>query len=105
MILRSFRGVVERGREGEFYALVRARIERFKAEFELVESHVGRRSAPDGEHFLVTTHWLDWDTLLAWSGGDVERPWGSDEILAMLTNWEIEHFEEIDGRRLAARTG
>jgi hypothetical protein len=105
MILRSFRGVVARGREAEFYAIVRDRVERFRVQFELVETHIARRSDPDGEHFLVTTHWLDWDTLLAWSGGDVERPWGSDELLAMLTSWEIEHFEEINGRTLAADAG
>jgi len=105
MILRSFRGVIAHGRESEFYALVRARVERFTAEFELVESHVARRSAPDGEHFLVTTHWLDWDTLLAWSGDDIERPWGSDEVVALLASWEIEHFEEIDGHSLRAGTG
>jgi len=96
MIVRSFRGVVARGHEAEFYALVRRRVAAFREQFAMVESHVSRRSTPDGDVFLVTTHWPDWDALRRWAPGHVDEVWGAEELLPLLTSWQIEHFEEIE---------
>ena len=96
MIVRSFRGVVVRGREAVFYETVRRRIVDFRTSHSLIESHVARRMTDQGDRFLITTHWPDWASLLDWADGDVERPWGFDEIVPHLTGWEIEHFEEIE---------
>ena len=96
MIVRSFRGVVARGREAAFYEIVRRRIAEFRGSHALIESHVARRMTDAGDRFLITTHGPDWVTLLDWAAGDVERPWGFDEIVPYLTTWEIEHFEEIE---------
>jgi heme-degrading monooxygenase HmoA len=96
VIVRSFRGVVVRGREAVFYEIVRRRIAEFRRSHALIESHVARRMTDEGDRFLVTTHWPDWVALLEWAAGDLERPWGFDEIVPYLTTWEIEHFEEIE---------
>ena len=96
MIVRSFRGVVAKGKEPDFYALVRRRIAAFHEQYAMVESHVMRRTTAEGDRFLVTTHWPDWDTLRRWARNDLEHPWGSDELLPLLASWEIEHFEEIE---------
>jgi heme-degrading monooxygenase HmoA len=96
VIVRSFRGVVRRGRDAEFYALVRERVIAFRASHSMIESHIARRTTQDGDRFLITTHWPDWDALRRWADGDLEKPWGFDEILPYLESWEIEHFEEIE---------
>jgi heme-degrading monooxygenase HmoA len=96
VIIRSFRGTVTRGSEEPFYAIVRARFVKFRAEHGLIESHLARRMGPEGDRFLITTHWPDWETLHAWAPGELERPWGFDELLPYLVEWEIEHFEEIE---------
>ncbi len=96
MIVRSFRGVVVPGRDAEFYGVIRARLREFRKSYALIESHVGRRTAPEGDHFLITTHWPDWDALRTWAEGDLLRPWGFDELLPYLSSWEIEHFEELE---------
>ena len=96
MIVRSFRGVVVRGRESVFYEIVRKRVLDFRQSHELIESHVARRMTDAGDAFLVTTHWPDWPALLDWADGDLEKPWGFDELLPYLASWEVEHFEEIE---------
>jgi heme-degrading monooxygenase HmoA len=98
MIVRSFRGVVVRGREAEFYSLVRRRVAAFRERFAMVESHVSRRTTPEGDRFLVTTHWSDWEALRRWAPGNLEEVWGAEELLPLLASWEIEHFEEIELR-------
>ncbi len=95
MIVRSFRGVVVRGGDADFYALVRDRLESFRRSYTMIESHIGRRTTPEGDRFLITTHWPDWETLRAWAGADLLRPWGFEELMPYLTSWEIEHFEEL----------
>lgn len=95
MIVRSFRGIVTPGRDSEFYAIVRARVAAFRESNSMIESHIARRTTSEGDHFLITTHWPDWESLRHWAGGDLEHPWGFDEILPFLVSWEIEHFEEI----------
>lgn len=96
MIVRSFRGVVVRGGDAPFYAVVRERLTAFRRANAMVESHVGRRTTPEGDHFLITTYWPDWDSLHAWAREDVMRPWGFEELMPYLASWEIEHFEELD---------
>jgi heme-degrading monooxygenase HmoA len=96
VIVRSFRGVVVRGKEPVFYEIIRRRVVDFRHSHALVESHVARRMTETGDSFLVTTHWPDWAALLDWAAGDLERPWGFDELLPYLQSWEIEHFEEIE---------
>ncbi len=96
MIVRSFRGVVVRGGDATFYGLVRARLEAFRRSYSLIESHIGRRTTPEGDHFLITTHWPDWQTLRAWAGDDLLQPWGFEELMPYLASWEVEHFEELD---------
>jgi hypothetical protein len=96
VIVRAFRGVVVAGADAEFYGIVRSRLHAFHRSHSMVESHVGRRSTPDGDHFLITTHWPDWETLRTWARDDLMRPWGFDELLPYLVSWEIEHYEELD---------
>jgi hypothetical protein len=96
VIVRSFRGVVVRGAGAEFYGIVRSRLRAFRGSYSMIESHVGRRSTPDGDHFLITTYWPDWDSLRTWARDDLLRPWGFDELLPYLASWEIEHFEELE---------
>jgi heme-degrading monooxygenase HmoA len=95
VIVRSFRGVVAPGNDATFYAIVRARVADFRRSNSMIESHIARRTTPEGDRFLITTHWPDWDALQRWAGRDPEQPWGFDEILPYLVSWEIEHFEEI----------
>jgi hypothetical protein len=96
MIIRLFRGVVVPRRDAAFYGLVRERVAAFRATHAMIESHIGRRTTPEGDHFLITTHWPDWDALHRWAGDDLGRPWGFDELLPFLQTWEVEHYEEID---------
>lgn len=96
MIVRSFRGLVVRGREAVFYEIVRRRIVDFRASHSLIDCHVARRMTDAGDSFLITTHWPDWPALLDWAEGDPDKPWGFDEIVPYLKSWEIEHFEEIE---------
>jgi heme-degrading monooxygenase HmoA len=96
MILRTFRGTVRRGSEEAFYALIRERVRRFRTEHDLVDSHLARRMSDDGDRFLVTTHWPDWDALRAWAGDRIDEPWRFDELLPYLVEWEVEHYEELD---------
>jgi len=95
VIIRSFRGTVVRGHEADFYSIVRERLIAFRIEHALIESHIGRRMTPDGDTFLVTTHWPDWSSLRRWGDDDLERPWGFEEIMPHLASWRIEHFEEF----------
>ena len=95
MIIRSFRGTVVRGHEADFYSIVRERLVAFRREHALIESHIGRRMTPEGDTFLVTTHWPDWATLRRWGDEDLERPWGFEEIMPHLATWRVEHFEEF----------
>jgi heme-degrading monooxygenase HmoA len=95
VIVRSFRGVVVRGQEATFYALIRERVAAFRTSYSMIESHIARRTTPEGDRFLITTHWPDWEVLRRWASGDPTRPWGFDEVLPYLVSWEIEHFEEI----------
>jgi hypothetical protein len=96
VIVRSFRGTVVRGHEAEFYRIVRERLLAFRRTNELVESHIGRRMTPDGDTFLITTHWPDWASLRRWGKDeDLEKPWGFEEIMPHLASWRIEHFEEF----------
>lgn len=106
MIVRSFRGIVVRGCEAAFYEVVRRRIAEFRGSHALIESHIARRMTDEGDRFLITTHWPDWVSLLDWATGDLERPWGFDEIMPYLASWEVEHFEEIEvGDEVPARGG
>jgi heme-degrading monooxygenase HmoA len=96
VIIRSFRGVVVTGGDAAFYALVRARLVAFRRTFALIDSHVGRRTTPHGDEFLITTHWPSWDQLRAWANDDLSKPWGFEELMPYLVSWEVEHFEELD---------
>lgn len=104
MIVRSFRGIVVRGREAVFYEIVRRRIAEFKASHTLIDCHVARRMTDAGDTFLITTHWPDWAELLDWAGGEPDKPWGFDELIPYLKQWEVEHFEEIEVTEPATRS-
>lgn len=104
MIVRSFRGLVVRGREAVFYEIVRRRMTEFRASYTLIDCHVARRMTDAGDTFLITTHWPDWAELLDWAGGEPDKPWGFDEIIPYLKHWDIEHFEEIDVAESGSRS-
>jgi hypothetical protein len=96
VIIRSFRGTVVKGGDAAFYGVVRARLVAFRRSFALIESHVGRRTTPHGDEFLITTHWPSWDALRAWTRDDLDKPWGFDELMPFLVTWQVEHFEELE---------
>ena len=51
---------------------------------------------PDtGDRFIIITIWPDWATLIDWIGPDPSRPWGSDELIPLMEEWHVEHFEEF----------
>lgn len=107
MIIRVFRGRVRNGSETEFYRIVREeRLPAFREGHAMVEAHVGRRHDPAGDLFMIVTIWPDYDSMVAWVGTPVDRPYRVHELDDLIEEWQVEHFEEIteaDGGRAVTR--
>ena len=94
MIVRVFTGRVVGGREGDFNANVRGRLDEIRAQPGNVYVKFARKIEGDREVVMLITEWRTAGDLYAWTGDDVGTPKMVD--LEMLEDWKVEHWEALD---------
>ena len=99
MIVRVFTGRVVAGREGEFNANVRARLDQIRQQPGNEYVKFARKVEGDREVVMLVTEWRTAAHLYNWTGEAVDTPHMVD--LEMLEDWSVEHWEALDMTPLA----
>jgi hypothetical protein len=94
VIVRVFTGRVVGGREGDFNANVRGRLDTIRQQPGNVYVKFARKIEGDRELVMLITEWRTAADLYAWTGDDVGTPKMVD--LEMLEDWKVEHWEALD---------
>ena len=93
MIIRTTRGRVRPGAEGEVFARLRAATQAQGRPAGLQALFIGRHLTTDGMELYAITVWTDVDSLVTVIGEGWESPKWLDGLEEFVTNSTVEHWE------------